>query len=513
MNIRGIYISIIVLLSMGLLYEWNSEQRSKVISNHLEIAAASKEGLGEGLAQIKNDKLSVVVNVNTGAIVETRLIEHPVENVEGSLGFRVFGYSNSSSFSYYFKSGFTGAPSNYSLLSKGVDFVKLVDKETGHEKTISFLPEAYELSIEDFSPNGVRGKPYAGLYRTAGRALDLKTNWLDGGAMNNSSYEGVAVSTENEAYASARLRGVDEPQETLSRSGWIAFVQKYFFAALLGSEDYIYNYYVLPENSGVYRMGYTVESSADGGVVYGHKHRLFVGPKVRKDLMQRSENLELAIDMGWFWFLSQPMVSFMDWLNGYLNSWGLTIVVFTLLIKFVFWPVTAKSFKSMAALRKITPELNEIKERYKNDKQQQGQETMKLMREKGANPLGGCLPMALQVPFFIGFFFALREMVELRHTPLGFWTDLSAPDPYFIMPVLFGLIMLMTQRLNPQPVGMDPTQAQVMKFMPIMFSVMFVFFPAGLCLYTVVNSGVQLIQQYLLYRKYGAAGGSSTPSM
>ena len=513
MNIRGIYISIIVLLSMGLLYEWNSEQRSKVISNHLEIAAASKEGLGEGLAQIKNDKLSVVVNVNTGAIVETRLIEHPVENVEGSLGFRVFGYSNSSSFSYYFKSGFTGAPSNYSLLSQGVDFVKLVDKETGHEKTISFLPEAYELSIEDFSPNGVRGKPYAGLYRTAGRALDLKTNWLDGGAMNNSSYEGVAVSTENEAYASARLRGVDEPQETLSRSGWIAFVQKYFFAALLGSEDYIYNYYVLPENSGVYRMGYTVESSADGGVVYGHKHRLFVGPKVRKDLMQRSENLELAIDMGWFWFLSQPMVSFMDWLNGYLNSWGLTIVVFTLLIKFVFWPVTAKSFKSMAALRKITPELNEIKERYKNDKQQQGQETMKLMREKGANPLGGCLPMALQVPFFIGFFFALREMVELRHTPLGFWTDLSAPDPYFIMPVLFGLIMLMTQRLNPQPVGMDPTQAQVMKFMPIMFSVMFVFFPAGLCLYTVVNSGVQLIQQYLLYRKHGAAGGSSTPSM
>ena len=145
------------------------------------------------------------------------------------------------------------------------------------------------------------------------------------------------------------------------------------------------------------------------------------------------------------------MVSFMDWLNGYLNSWGLTIVVFTLLIKFVFWPVTAKSFKSMAALRKITPELNEIKERYKNDKLQQSQETMKLMREKGANPLGGCLPMVLQIPFFIGFFFALRDMVELRHTPLGFWTDLSAPDPYFIMPVLFGLIMLMTQRLNPQP--------------------------------------------------------------
>ena len=112
MNIRGIYVSIIVLLSMGLLYEWNSEQRSRVISDHLQVAEASKLGLGEGLAQIKNDKLSIIVNVNTGAIIETRLIEHPVENVKGSLGFRVFGYSNSSSFSYYFKSGFTGAPSN-----------------------------------------------------------------------------------------------------------------------------------------------------------------------------------------------------------------------------------------------------------------------------------------------------------------------------------------------------------------------------------------------------------------
>jgi YidC/Oxa1 family membrane protein insertase len=200
------------------------------------------------------------------------------------------------------------------------------------------------------------------------------------------------------------------------------------------------------------------------------------------------------------------MVWFMDLLNGYINNWGLTIVIFTILIKLAFWPVTSKSFKSMAALRKITPELNEVKERYKDDRQKQGAETMKLMKKHGANPLGGCLPLLIQMPFFIGFFFALREMVELRHSELGFWTDLSSPDPYFILPVVFCLLMILTQRLNPQPAGMDPTQAQVMKYMPVMFSVLFIFFPAALCLYTVVNTGVQLAQQSYLYKQQGALG-------
>jgi YidC/Oxa1 family membrane protein insertase len=251
-------------------------------------------------------------------------------------------------------------------------------------------------------------------------------------------------------------------------------------------------------------MGYTVESSSSSNVTSSHEHRLFVGPKIRKDLMQRAENLELSIDMGWFWFLAQPMVLVMDWINGYLNNWGLTIVVFTVLIKLLFWPVTAKSFRSMAAMRKITPELNEVKEIYKDDRQKQANETMKLMKKHGANPLGGCLPLLIQMPFFIGFFFALREMVELRHSELGIWADLSAPDPYFVLPALFCLVMILTQRLNPQPAGMDPTQAQVMKYMPVMFSVMFIFFPAALCLYTVVNSAVQLAQQTYLYKQQGA---------
>ena len=504
MSIRGVYWVLLIGLSLALLFQWTSEKREESVSEHLLDAQTFKANAEEGYVAIENNELYVLVSVATGNIVETRLKEYPVENVEGSLGYRVFGESKEIAFNYYFKSGFTNTAPNYVVQDVASDYVVLVDEGLGLIKKISFGPSSYELSVFDESLTGVEGKIFAGLYRTSGKALDLKRDALDGGMMNNSSYEGVAISSEQDPYNTSRLSRVDEPIEVLSRSGWIAFVQKYFFAALIGSDEYIYNYYVLPKESGIYRMGYTVESSSSSNVAKSHEHRLFVGPKIRKDLMQRADNLELSIDMGWFWFLAQPMVLVMDWINGYINNWGFTIVIFTILIKLLFWPVTAKSFRSMAAMRKITPELNEVKEIYKDDRQKQASETMKLMKKHGANPLGGCLPLLIQMPFFIGFFFALREMVELRHSELGFWSDLSAPDPYFVLPALFCLVMVLTQRLNPQPAGMDPTQAQVMKYMPVMFSVLFIFFPAALCLYTVVNSAVQLAQQTYLYKQQGA---------
>ena len=504
MNIRSVYWAMLIGLSLTLLFQWTSEKREESVNDHLLKAQTYKPAEDDGYISIENDELYVVVSIATGNIVETRLKKYPVENAEGALGYRVFGESKDVAFNYYFKSGFTKTSPAYSVEEAGKDYVVLGDGELGLTKRISFSDSPYELSIYDESLFGVDGKVFAGLYRTDGRALDLKRDALDGGMMNNSSYEGVAISSEQDPYDTSRLSRVDDKKEVLTRAGWIAFVQKYFFAALIGSDEYIYNYYVLPKESGVYRMGYTVESSSSSNVARSHEHRLFVGPKIRKDLMQRAENLELSIDMGWFWFLAQPMVLVMDWINGYLNNWGLTIIVFTILIKLLFWPVTAKSFRSMAAMRKITPELNEVKEIYKDDRQKQANETMKLMKKHGANPLGGCLPLLIQMPFFIGFFFALREMVELRHSELGIWADLSAPDPYFVLPALFCVVMILTQRLNPQPAGMDPTQAQVMKYMPVMFSVLFIFFPAALCLYTVVNSAVQLAQQTYLYKQQGA---------
>ena len=238
------------------------------------------------------------------------------------------------------------------------------------------------MCIRDSSSlNGLSGKAYASLYRTGGRSLDLKTNMADGGFMNSSSYEGVAISTQNDAYETTRLRSLDEPISELSRSGWIAFIEKYFFAALLGSEGVIYNYIAQPANAGIYSMGYTVEKAETQNLVYDHKHRLYVGPKIRKDLSERAENLELSIDMGWFWFISQPMVLFLDLINGVVGSWGLSIIIFTILLKLLLWPVTAKGYASMAGMRKVAPEMKELQERYKNDRQKLGTETMALYKK------------------------------------------------------------------------------------------------------------------------------------
>ena len=511
MNIRRIYLAVIVVLSASLFYQWTAESKADAQAKHLEVAI-SESLVGVVTADgnyvyLENNLLKLKIVVNSGAIVEARLKEYGVENIPGSLGVRVFGSEENGFFKYYFKSGFTSEATNYKLLNYGQGSVTLYDESLGVKKEIGFLPDTYEIQIKDTAENGSSGKAFASLYRTEGRSLDLKTEITQGGMMNNSSYQAVAFSTSDDPYETQRLSGLDEKMSFLSRGGWVSFIQKYFFAVVIGSNDFVYNYFAQPGDAGIYSMGYTVEKGDAQNLVYSHSHRVFIGPKIRKDLEKRAPNLELSIDMGWFWFISQPMVRALDWINGYVGNWGVSIIVFTLLLKLLLFPVTAKGFVSMANMRKVMPKMKELQDRYANDKQKLSQEMMALYKKEGANPLGGCLPMIAQMPFFIGFFFALREMVELRYADFGLWvTDLSVPDPLFILPVVFGFIMVLTQKLNPQPANMDPTQAQVMKFMPIMFSVMFVIFPAALALYSVVNAGVSLIQQRYLYSKLGVLG-------
>ena len=515
MNIRRIYLAVIVVLSASLFYQWNNEGKVAAQAKHMEIAksesfinAVTEDG---DYVYLENGLLRLKIAINSGAIVESRLKEYGVENIPGSLGVRVFGSDEKNGFfKYYFKSGFTSEITNYKLLDYGQGSVTLYDESLGIKKEISFLPETYEVQVTDSALNGSSGKAFASLYRTDGMSLDLKTEMTQGGMMNRSSYQAVAFSTSDDPYETQRLRGLDERISFLSRGGWVSFIQKYFFAAVIGSNEYVYNYFAQPGDAGLYSMGYTVEKGDAQNLVYSHDHRIFIGPKIRKDLEKRAPNLELSIDMGWFWFISQPMVRVLDWINGFVGNWGLSIVVFTLLLKLLLFPVTAKGFVAMGNMRKVMPKMKELQDRYSNDRQKLSQEMMALYKKEGANPLGGCLPMLAQMPFFIGFFFALREMVELRFADFGLWiTDLSVPDPLFILPVAFGFIMVLTQKLNPQPPTQDPMQAQIMKSMPIMFAVFFVIFPAGLCLYSVVNAGVSLVQQRYLYSKLGVLGDPS----
>jgi YidC/Oxa1 family membrane protein insertase len=286
MNLRKVYLGVIVVLSMALFYEWNSENQKLSEIEQLRVAdieaATSQVTDGGSFVYLENNELRIKISTSTGSVVESRLKKYGVENIEGSPGVRVFGSSNTSPFKYYLKTGFTGKTSSYVLHSYDNNSVVLKTKDGDLTKEFTFLPETYELLITDSSSFGSSGKAFAALYRTEGRSLDLKSSWLQGGMMNNSSYQGVAFSTDQDPYETTRLRNIDESVSYLSRSGWVSFIQKYFFAALIGSEDSIYNFFAHPADSGVYRMGYTVEKERPR-TLYLNTHTVYLlGQKLER---------------------------------------------------------------------------------------------------------------------------------------------------------------------------------------------------------------------------------------
>ena len=523
MNFRYLYIALVIAFAYMLFLSWGQDSERKkgldeaTYKQKIQMNKESAPARSTELIEIQNQKLIVRVDPTTGEIWEVRLKEHTFLKNDASLGVRVFGFDKEKKFKFYLRSGFGTSSPAYSVVKVQNDvypnYLELISEDGLVTKKISLKDDDYEIFIRDAFVGASKGDdliPYVAMYRTDGKALDAR-----GGFFENSSYTGVAFNTPEDPYVNSRLRSVDETQEFLQAGGWIAFIQKYFMAAILTPGDREQTLVVSPPRvkGEVYTMAAISQPSKDFDLRSGIEHRIFVGPKVRSDLMTRAADLELTIDMGWFWFLAQPLMMMLSMINGFVGNWGLSIVLLTIIIKLLFWPISAKGFSSMAKMRSAGPKLKEIQERYKDDRQKLGTEMMALYKKEKINPAGGCFPMLLQMPVFISFFFCLRESVELRHESFFFWIqDLSAPDPFFILPVVFAGLMYLTMQLNPQPPGMDPTQAQVMKFMPLMIAGIFVIMPSGLVLYSVANSGISLVQQRAMYKKYGAPNSNNEPS-
>ena len=309
MNIRQLYIAFIFVFALALFYQYSSEQRVISADREVELmkveAAKQLDLNGGDFVYLENDLLRLVIKTSDGSIVEARSKEHLVQKVEGSLGVRIFGSDALSGFKYYFKSGFTGSQKNYSFQNYINNGVLLVSDDGLATKEIVFSDLPYEVLITDSSPNGVEGKPYASLYRSDAQSLDMNFDFASGGMINRSSYEAYVISTSQDPYEAERLRKVEAPVSVTSGGGWVGFTQKYFLAALLGSNDFIYNYHVDGNNKGgLYKMGYVVQpDDFSSKALTGHTHTLFVGPKIRKNLVVRANNLEQTIEMGWFWFI------------------------------------------------------------------------------------------------------------------------------------------------------------------------------------------------------------------
>jgi len=313
------------------------------------------------------------------------------------------------------------------------------------------------------------------------------------------TYNGAAFYTPELKYEKIPFDDFKEYKKEIEfRDGWIAILQHYFLSAWIPTKTEQHTIYTRLLSGPRYVIGtYSNATTVSPGSTHSFNTQFFSGPKLQNELASVAEGLELAVDYGWLTILAQPIFWLLDHLHSLVGNWGVAIILLTLLIKLVFYKLSETSYRSMANMRKLTPRLQALKDRYGDDKERLNQAMMDLYKKEKINPLGGCLPILVQIPVFIALYWVLLESVELRHAPFALWIDnLSDPDPYFILPLVMGISMFVQQKLNPAPV--DPLQAKIMMSLPIVFTVFFAFFPAGLVLYWTVNNLLSIAQQWYI---------------
>ncbi len=291
------------------------------------------------------------------------------------------------------------------------------------------------------------------------------------------------------------------PVRYSAKAGWIGMMNRYFIAALIGDETRNYHYYFKGDGR-TYQAGLLETAQVNGNDANFHS-RIYIGPKATPVMKTLNAGLERSVDYGWFAVIAKPLHDLLLLFHGMISNFGLCIILLVVLIKILFYWPTKKSYESMAAMRKLQPEMKRLKDLYGDDRQKMGQEMMLLYKKHKVNPLGGCLPMVIQIPVFFALYKTLLVSIEMRHAPFFGWIhDLSVMDPYYVLPVLMGASMLVQQQLNPTPP--DPMQAKIMKFLPVIFTFMFLFFPSGLVVYWLVNNILAIAQQWYVMHKMKA---------
>ncbi|TVP55927.1 MAG: membrane protein insertase YidC [Halomonadaceae bacterium] len=323
------------------------------------------------------------------------------------------------------------------------------------------------------------------------------------------AYLGMVINTPESAYSKYDFGDLNSsPIALTAQGGWIAFIQHYFMTSWIPDPEQRHNYQTMKRN-GLHVIGFVSPATRiEPGQSQEVGSEFYLGPKIIENLKDIAPSLDRTVDFGWLFFISLPLFYILDWFHGLVGNWGVAIILLTLLVKTVFFKLSATSYRSMANMRRVAPQLQRLRDLYGEDKQKMSQEMMALYKKEKINPLGGCLPILVQMPVFIALYWVLFESVQLRHAPFFGWiTDLSVMDPYFILPILMGASMFLQMQLNPTPP--DPIQAKVMKMMPIIFTVFFLWFPAGLVLYWLSNNVLSIAQQYYITKQIEKTGGKT----
>jgi YidC/Oxa1 family membrane protein insertase len=467
--------------------------------------------------EVITDMFHAVIDTRGGELREVDLLQYPVSRDKDAAPFRLLEESAQQLFVAQsgMRAGEGPEPTHHASfqvddnrfeLKEGSDLVEVPLRWSGENgievvKLYRFRRGSYVVEVE-FQVNNAgkqdwSARPYFQLQRTP---LQQQSKFLY-------TYTGGVLYSPEQKYE--KISFDDMQDENLSRDvkdGWAAMIQHYFLAAWIPPAGQLERYYSRALDGERYVIGMIgAPLHVAAGGQQTAQARLFVGPKLQHVMEEVAPGLELTVDYGKLTILAQPIFWLLEKIYALVGNWGWSIIFLTMLIKLAFFKLSETSYKSMANMRKLAPRLQGLKERYGDDKQKLNQAMMEMYKKEKVNPLCGCLPVLVQIPVFIALYWVLLESVELRQAPFMLWiNDLSAKDPYFVLPLIMGATMLIQQKLNPAP--MDPIQAKVMMILPVVFTVFFAFFPAGLVLYWVVNNTLSIAQQYVITRRVEQQG-------
>ncbi len=492
------------------------QQASDVPASSSTQAVTESNSKGKTIT-VESDVLRLTIDTLGGDVVDSDLLTHHAE-LNSNTPFELL--QDNGKVLYVAQSGLVGkngidTNAGRAQYSVAADSFKLADgqdeisvpmtfekDDVTYTKTFVLKRSSYNVgvnyNVKNNSAETIEVQPYGQLKHTLVESA---------GSLAMPTYTGGAYSSAETNYKKYSFDDMAKSNlDVNTKAGWVAVLQHYFVSAWVPNQD-AENTLYSRTNNGVATIGYrgaltNVAPNSEATIT----SQLWTGPKDQKEMEEVAANLDLTVDYGWAWFIAKPLFWLLTTIQKAVSNWGIAIILVTIVVKTLLYPLTKAQYTSMAKMRMLQPRITELRERFGEDRQRMSQEMMKLYKEEKVNPMGGCFPILIQMPIFIALYWTFMEAVELRHAPFFAWIqDLSAQDPYYIMPLLMGGSMFLLQKMSPTPVA-DPVQQKVMTFMPVIFTVFFLWFPAGLVLYWLTSNCITIIQQWWIYRQLEKKG-------
>ncbi|MXP67629.1 membrane protein insertase YidC [Pantoea sp. Aalb] len=477
---------------------------------------------------VKTDLLSLDINTRGGDIERAELLTY-FDKLGSNVPFQIL--ETTPSFIYQAQSGLTGRNGpdnphngNRPIYKSSKNYFEMKDNEkelhvpliwkgengVTYTKTFTFKHGEFLVNVNYKIKNTTKHPLKMMMFGQLKQTINIP-KYRDTSSNNFAlhGFRGAAYSTDHTKYAKYKFDDIanNENLNTTTNHGWIAMLQQYFATAWIPRTNGNHIFYTSHLEKGIAAIGYKSEPiTIDAGVQKSLNADLWIGPEIQNQMALAALNLDLSVDYGWLWFISQPLFKLLAFLYKFIGNWGVSIIAITFIVRGIMYPLTKAQYTSMAKMRILQPKIQLIRERLSNDKQKMSQEIMALYKAEKVNPLGGCLPIFIQMPIFLALYYMLSGSVELRHAPFILWiNDLSAQDPYYILPVIMGLTMLLIQKMSPNTIT-DPMQNKLMNYMPIIFTIFFLWFPSGLVLYYIISNLVTVFQQHIIYNELEKRG-------